>query len=180
MAFSKKAGKIDGKQEKSTGIFDIFKNSICEAKPPGTKERPQMTKEQLRKYLDLKEELEDITVRKEEIETKLYGPKAQRLTGMPSAQGDAVQSDRNEELIEERKKVLKQYRSVEIRLEVELLEIENAIETIPDPKARKLLRLKYIDGLDWVEVCDRIGYEWAQTHRIHAEALRILAQKKEA
>lgn len=139
-----------------------------------------MTKEQLRKYVDLKEELEHIKVLKEEIETKLYGTKAQQLTGMPSAHGGAGQSDRIEELIDKRAKLLERYRSIEIRLDEELLEIENAIETIPDPKARKLLRLKYIDGLDWVEVCGRIGYEWAQTHRIHAEALRILAQKKEA
>lgn len=180
MAFSKKAGKIDGKQEKSTGIFDIFKNSICEAKPPGAKERTKMTKEQLRNYVDLKKELEHIKVLKEEIETKLYGTKAQQLTGMPNAHGGAGQSDRIEELIDKRAKLLERYRSLEIRLEEELMEIEAAIETVPDPKARTLLRLKYVDGLEWVEVCSRIGYEWAQTHRIHADALRMIAQKKEA
>lgn len=53
------------------------------------------------------------------------------------------------------------------------LEIENAIETL-DPTERELVRLRYIDGLDWHKVATRISYSWQQTHRIHARVLQKL------
>ena len=52
----------------------------------------------------------------------------------------------------------------------ELERIEQAIETL-GPTERTLMRLRYIEGLSWQEVCDRIHYSWQQTHRIHANAL---------
>ena len=50
------------------------------------------------------------------------------------------------------------------------LRIEKAIEAL-NPTERELMRLRYIDGREWVEICETIHYEWAQTHRIHARAL---------
>lgn len=50
------------------------------------------------------------------------------------------------------------------------LKIEKAIEEL-NPTERELMRLRYIDGVDWTEVCATIHYEWTQTHRIHARAL---------
>lgn len=53
------------------------------------------------------------------------------------------------------------------------LSIERAIETL-EPVERELVRLRYIDGLDWHVVANRIHYGWSQTHRIHARALEKL------
>lgn len=50
------------------------------------------------------------------------------------------------------------------------LRIEKAIEAL-NPTERELMRLRYIDGMEWVEICETIHYEWTQTHRIHARAL---------
>lgn len=50
------------------------------------------------------------------------------------------------------------------------LKIENAIESL-DPTERELIRLRYIDGEEWLDICATIHYEWTQTHRIHARAL---------
>ncbi len=50
------------------------------------------------------------------------------------------------------------------------LKIEKAIEGLT-PTERELMRLRYIDGEDWLEVAASIHYEWTQTHRIHARAL---------
>ena len=33
------------------------------------------------------------------------------------------------------------------------------------------MRLRYIDGAEWMDVAETIHYEWTQTHRIHAKAL---------
>ena len=48
--------------------------------------------------------------------------------------------------------------------------IEQVIESLDSPE-RELMRLRYIDGMDWTEVAATINYEWAQTHRVHARAL---------
>ena len=50
------------------------------------------------------------------------------------------------------------------------LRIEQAIESL-DPTERELMRLRYIDGAEWLDVAAEIHYEWTQTHRIHARAL---------
>lgn len=51
-----------------------------------------------------------------------------------------------------------------------LRKIEQAIETL-EPTERTLMRLRYIEGRHWQDICLRIHYSWAQTHRIHAQAL---------
>ena len=50
------------------------------------------------------------------------------------------------------------------------IKIEKVIETL-EPTERTLMRLRYIDGAEWIEVAEAIHYEWTQTHRIHAKAL---------
>ena len=50
------------------------------------------------------------------------------------------------------------------------LRIEKAIESLSSTE-RVLMRMRYIDGADWIRVAETINYEWAQTHRLHAKAL---------
>lgn len=38
----------------------------------------------------------------------------------------------------------------------------------------RILRYRYIYLLEWVEVCDKIGYSWTQTHKHHSQALMHL------
>ena len=62
------------------------------------------------------------------------------------------------------------YRQKLIELIEGQLRIEKAIESL-DPTERELMRLRYIDGAEWLDVAAEIHYEWTQTHRIHARAL---------
>ena len=48
--------------------------------------------------------------------------------------------------------------------------IEDAIDSL-EPTERRLIRARYIEGLEWHQVAVRISYSWQQTHRIHARAL---------
>ena len=51
------------------------------------------------------------------------------------------------------------------------LKIEKTIEAL-DPIERELMRARYIDGKEWVDIVGEvIPYEWTQTHRIHSRAL---------
>lgn len=54
-------------------------------------------------------------------------------------------------------------------------ELEKLIEGL-DPVERLLIRARYINCEPWESVCGIIGYEWAQTHRIHANILSKLCK----
>ena len=52
-----------------------------------------------------------------------------------------------------------------------LREILQAIESVPDEMQKTVLTLRYIEGLDWIPIQERIGYERTQTLVIHGKAL---------
>lgn len=56
-----------------------------------------------------------------------------------------------------------------------LLAIETALSQLK-PEERQVLRLRYIDGLSWTQVCLRAHYSRTQAFRIHASALKRLAK----
>lgn len=67
------------------------------------------------------------------------------------------------------------YREKRQELAERLRVIEEALETL-GPTERTLMRLRYVEGLSWQAVSMRIHYSWKQTHRIHKNALRKLAE----
>ena len=104
-----------------------------------------MTKEQLRQYRSIKLEACQIARRIEEIED--LSEDLNILTPLRDLYKEKLQ-----ELVDGQ------------------MRIEKAIESL-NPIERELMRLRYIDGAEWTEVCATINYEWTQTHRIHARAL---------
>lgn len=54
------------------------------------------------------------------------------------------------------------------------LEVQKAIAVLPERDAF-LIRLRYIECMNWDQIMEEMGYEWAHVHRIHAEALKLLA-----
>ncbi len=58
--------------------------------------------------------------------------------------------------------------------------VERALEALPDPDLRTLLRLRYIDGLIWDEIAPRVGYvdRWCRT--LCAKGLRMLGIEERA
>ncbi len=104
-----------------------------------------MTKEELRQYRSIKEEICQIERRIKELEDI-------------DAHPDVTQPLRDLYL-------------QKLQALVDLhLKIEQAIDSLNSTE-RELMRLRYIDGADWTEVAATIHYEWTQTHRIHARAL---------
>lgn len=108
-----------------------------------------MTKEQLRNFKKIKDE---------------YSQIEQRLQALESCPESEV------ELVLPLKEF---YREKLADLAAAQLEIERAIETL-DYVERKLVRLRYIDGLPWYRVANGIHYGKQQTHRIHARVLKKL------
>ena len=104
-----------------------------------------MTKEELRQYRSIKMEISQIERKIRELE---------RI----GSDDDVTQPLRD------------LYRQKLIDLIEGQLRIEKVIETL-DPTERTLMRLRYLDGAEWIDVAEGIHYEWTQTHRIHARAL---------
>lgn len=53
-----------------------------------------------------------------------------------------------------------------------LSHIEKSIRELKNEDEQTILRMRYINGMKWEEVCVAINYEWAQMHRIHSRALK--------
>ena len=60
----------------------------------------------------------------------------------------------------------------------ELLAVETAIERLPDPTQRRLLRLHYINGLSWIAVADRMHYSERWVYELRDKALEQLGTMK--
>lgn len=108
-----------------------------------------MTKEQLRSYRTIKKEHSHIE---------------QRLRAMEN------RPESEEEILRPLRELYREKLAALVTLQ---LSIEKAIETL-DPTERELVRLRYIDGKEWHQVCAGINYSWQQTHRIHARILKKL------
>ena len=131
-----------------------------------------MTKERLRAYKDLRQERDQLAKMLGDIEAVMYGPRASRMDGMPRG-GLVSTGGPTEELATRHIEVEARYREKVAQLTALLDEIEQSIEVL-DPRERTLIRLHYIEGRIWEEVCIEMSYSWMQVHRIHAKALEKL------
>lgn len=50
-------------------------------------------------------------------------------------------------------------------------EIMAAIDAVPDEMGKTVLTLRYIEGLDWLTISEKISYEISNTYIIHGRAL---------
>ena len=135
-----------------------------------------MTKERLKAYKDLKLERDELVDAIKELEDEMYSLTGPNLDGMPrggSGHSDTTASKALRNAKRGYTKIMAEYQRKVEELSAALLEIEHAIEAL-DPRARTLIRLHYIQGLTWENVCVEMGYSWRQVHRIHAKALEDL------
>ena len=129
-----------------------------------------MTEAELKEYINIKRERDQLREMLDEIEATLYPPKIQHMTGMPSNISDG---NRQEDLIVKHIDLQDRYKAKIEELAARQIEVEKAIDALRPPH-RMLLRYRYIDGLTWEQVSERIHYSWRQTHRLHREALQML------
>lgn len=125
-------------------------------------------KARLLSYLDIKAEREQI---EQEI-ARLADPKGTNWDGMPrgSGGGDVMAS-----IAAKRDALRRKYKAKLADLTAAQTEIEELIDGL-EPKERRLMRYRYIDGLEWEEVCVKMCYSWRQTHRLHSGILDQLLE----
>ena len=60
----------------------------------------------------------------------------------------------------------------------EMSRVERAVDSLED-RERRVLRARYLEGLSWDRIYEVVGYEQAQTFRIHKRAIQKLEELKE-
>ena len=139
------------------------------------KERKDRLKQELHRYRDLEAERKQLALELEKIEDFMAGPKGTNWDGMPRSPGvsDPVLS-----VVSQHLALQERYQKKVEELAAAQAYIEDRIERL-EPKARKLMRHRYIEGLSWEEVCVAMCYSWRQTHNIHAQALDAMLAMEE-
>lgn len=131
-----------------------------------------MTKAQLREYESVRKERDKLLRQLEELEAVLYGPKGQRLDGMPRG-GSGENSHIIDRKGDRHAELQTLYAEKVEELSARMIEIEAAIEPL-EPTERTLIRLHYFQGLSWEQVAVEMGYCWRHVHRLHGKALEKL------
>lgn len=139
------------------------------------KERKDQLKQELHRYRDLEAERLQLAQELERIEDAMDGLKGTNWDGMPRASGvgDPVLG-----VVSQHLALQERYRKKVAELAAAQAAIEDRIEAL-EPRARKLMRHRYIEGLSWEEVCVAMCYSWRQTHNIHGAALDAMLAAEE-
>ena len=128
-----------------------------------------MDKTELKKYISLKEEAEELRQQAEYLEEDIRSLKATVIDGMPKGSGV---NDNIGNLVARVDKLRRDYLFKYDSALCQLYRIERVIEGLEDETERRLMRKRYIQGLQWEDICVDLHYEWAQIHRIHARVLK--------
>ena len=124
-------------------------------------------KKKLNSYRSMRAEHLQILEELKRLETLMGSPARPNIDGMPrsSSGSNPVES-----------KVIK-YITLEKHYKAQLEKLVDAQEAIErmieplEPTERMLARFRYIDGLSWENVSNKMSYSWRQTHRIHGRML---------
>lgn len=128
-------------------------------------------KKKLKQYIALQREAEILRMKVAQIEDAITAPSSPNLSGMPVYHsGSKAIEDKVIAILAEKEKLLQ--KMYEVALEAN--EISELIDTLPDERMRTIMQYRYILGMKWEEVAYKCGYAWAQTHKLHSEALMIL------
>jgi DNA-directed RNA polymerase specialized sigma24 family protein len=131
-------------------------------------------KRRLNSYRDLLTERAQLEEELKKVEALMTSPSSTHLDGMPRSHSGP--SDPVQHAVVKRDELRTRYKTKI----AEMLEEQTAIETLIDslePTERKLARYRYIDGLTWEEVSEKMNYGTRQPHRIHDRMIEKLVNK---
>lgn len=143
-----------------------------------------ITKERLKRYIRIRQEVENQLERLERMEATLCSPSSTNLSGMPhgsfAVDRMAIAVSRKIELEETIKAGLEKECQ-------EVKELEEGVQLLEEPNERQVIRMRYFDGLTWLEICEALfgkkkdyseraeTYE-RRTYKIHGTALVHIQQ----
>jgi DNA-directed RNA polymerase specialized sigma subunit len=131
-------------------------------------------KRRLSGYRDLLTERAQLEEELKKVEALMTSPSSTRLDGMPRSHSGP--SDPVQHAVVKRDELHTRYKTKI----AEMLEEQTVIEALIDslePTERQPARYRYIDGLTWEEVSEKMNYGTRQPHRIHDRMIEKLVTK---
>ena len=114
-----------------------------------------MTKEELKKFIENKREIEIIKDKLEYLEEKKTSIKSMIIEDMPKdGNGD---NDRIGDLLGEIEELINIYIEKELKLIKQQIQIEKVIEKLDDPIDRNIIRLKYTHPTQYRYCMEKLG-----------------------
>ena len=129
-----------------------------------------VTKEELKEHYRLVCEIHDLQEEIKELQSLQQSIGAVKFGG---AGGGSGSSDAIGSKLAKLNDLLEYYvLKIEERI-IQQERIEKELERLPVTE-RRLMRYRYIDGLEWKDIMGKMCYSWKQVHRIHGRALQKL------
>ena len=129
-----------------------------------------VTKEELKEHYRLVCEIHDLQEEIKELQSLQQSIGAVKFGG---AGGGSGSSDAIGSKLAKLNDLLEYYvLKIEERI-IQQERIEKELERLPVTE-RRLMRYRYIDGLEWKDIMGKMCYSWKQVHRIHGRALEKL------
>ena len=128
----------------------------------------------LRGARTINRQLGELDERIERLRAKVEAGRMSSITGMPRG-GDSDWTKTVDRLIE----LERYYNARERELVDRKMAIHAVIDQVDDARMRELLELRYIDGMTWEAVAERMGYSTRQVTRLHGYALRMVRVPEE-
>ena len=144
-----------------------------------------ITKERLKRYIRIRQEVENQLDRLERMELTLYSPSSSNMDGMPRSGSAAV--DRMAIAVSRKIELEEIIKTGLVKECKEIKELEEGVQLLEEPNERQVIRLRYFDGLTWLEICEALfgkkkdyseraeTYE-RRTYKIHGTALVHIQQ----
>ena len=133
-----------------------------------------MTKKELLTYRPIKKELNDLEKRIEELRKDARSPKGISYSDMSRGRGEPISSQQR--YIEQLEELSDLYEERKAKLVETQIAIERAISSLPS-ELRLLMRYRYVDGLKWEDVNEKLHISHSQSVRMHKYAVRLLTIK---
>ena len=130
-----------------------------------------MTQEMLREIRDAYKEREQLREKIAQLESMRLSP---RITAYGSERvQSSAKGDVQPELIAKVDEAIAEY-NVKLKKCVDLIvTFENSIEKLTS-RERRLMRLYYIDGMTWEQVCVEMNLSWTRLHQQRRDAIAKL------
>ncbi|WKY45993.1 DUF1492 domain-containing protein [Eubacteriaceae bacterium ES2] len=130
----------------------------------------QMTNDQkkgiLKSYINATERIADLNDEISDLKAKSKRTTT-AISDMPKGSGG-----------NDRSKIIDSYLDMIAELEKEIRylreakrEVEFLISTIDDWGVERIMRLRYIQGMQWEEICVKVNYSWKWVHKLHNDGL---------
>lgn len=129
----------------------------------------EQKKERLKLYMRNKRKLNSLNEQKNELDEKIKSVRAMVYSGMPH--GSSKKTDLSDYMVKLEKMEEKISRKID-EINKNFYEIEEAIAELEDGNESEIIRMRYISGMDWEKIGEKIEYSTRQVHNLHGKALK--------